>query len=166
MLRQAGRSQTSGAASQRLRAFLVAVEVASAVVLLTGAALFLSSFVRVTSIDLGLDPEHVVSVSVAPPIISSSDLAPSAPSTARREIVAAQSLTLAALERARVVPGVVAISPLTLGLPLSGNALTAPVLVPGRAAPFSGDDELWLHGVGAGYLDVMRARLRRGRWIG
>jgi predicted permease len=162
-LRQSGRSHTSG--SGKLRTTLVGVEIASAVVLLTGAALFLASFIRVMRVDLGLDPRHVMAVSLAPAIISSADLAPSAPSSARTEVVSAQTLTMAALERAKAVPGVTAISALTLGLPLSGNSLTASVVAPGRVEPFTGEDELWLHGVGAGYLDVVRGRLLGGRWI-
>ena len=48
---------------------------------------------------------------------------------------------------------------------MSGNSLTGSVVAPGRVEPFTGEDELWLHGVGAGYLDVVRGRLLRGRWI-
>ena len=103
-LRQSGRSHTTGA-SGRVRTTLVAIEVASAVVLLTGAALFLASFVRVIRIDLGLDPRHVVAVGLAPKIISSAELTPSSPSDARTQIVSVQSLTMAALERAKAVPG-------------------------------------------------------------
>jgi putative ABC transport system permease protein len=61
-LRQGGRTATGG---QGLRTVLVLAEVALAVVLLAGAGLFISSFMRVVSVDLGLNPEHVVSINVS-----------------------------------------------------------------------------------------------------
>jgi predicted permease len=164
-LRVSGRSQTDGAASSRLRAALVTVEVAAAVVLLAGAALFLSSFMRVVGVDLGFNPEHVVSVNVDPLVINSAELAPRMPPGQRAKVDATQTVTLAAVERVKAVPGVVAASVLTGGLPLSGNNMTLPVEVAGRAEPFTGEDEVSLHAVGSGYLDVVRARLMRGRWL-
>ena len=47
-----------------LRSTLVVVEVALAVVLLVGSGLFLASFARVTNVDLGLDPDDVLTVQV------------------------------------------------------------------------------------------------------
>jgi putative ABC transport system permease protein len=158
LLRQGGRSQTIGGTSQRLRSLLVTAEVALAVVLFAGAALFLSSFLRVLSVDLGLNPQHVLSVDVSPgstpraldgtPIVGPS-----------------QRLIMQALNQTQALPGVVAAAVLSSGLPLSGNSMTVPVQVGGRqATPFSGNDEAAVHGVTPGYLDVMRATLLRGRW--
>ncbi len=78
-------------------------EVALAVVLLAGAGLFISSFVRLMQIDLGLNPEHVLSVGVAP-------RSASARARALRRLAAAHPLIMAALERTQAVPGVVAAS--------------------------------------------------------
>ena len=43
---------------------LVVAEVALAVVLLVGSGLFLASFARVMNVDLGLDPDDVLTVQV------------------------------------------------------------------------------------------------------
>ncbi len=51
---------------QWLRGALVTVEVALAVVLLVGAGLFLASFARVASVNLGIDPDDVLTVRVRP----------------------------------------------------------------------------------------------------
>ena len=60
------RANTPNAGHQWLRGALVTVEVALAVVLLVGAGLFLASFARVASIDLGIDPDDVLTVRVRP----------------------------------------------------------------------------------------------------
>jgi predicted permease len=158
-LRLGGRTQAGGSTGDRLRTWLVTSEVALAVVLLAGAGLFISSFMRVARIDIGLDPEHVVAVGVSP--------RPATPPRDRRaEIASAHPLILAALERAKAVPGVVSAAALTSGLPLSGNSMTVPVQLPGREAPpFTDRDEAYVHGVTAEYLEVMRSTLVRGRWI-
>jgi predicted permease len=72
---------------------------------------------------------------------------------------------MAALERTQAVPGVVAASALSSGLPLSGNSMSVPVQLPGQQPVFRGDDEAFVHGVTPKYLDVMRSTLIRGRWI-
>jgi predicted permease len=59
MLKEGGRSQTSGAGSHRLRGLLVVSEVALAVVALVGAGLFLKSFQGARGINPGFQPEGV-----------------------------------------------------------------------------------------------------------
>ncbi len=54
---------------QRLRAGLIVAEVALAVVLLIGAGLLVQSFVRLTSVELGLDPSRVQTFNVSLPEI-------------------------------------------------------------------------------------------------
>ena len=56
-----------GAGRQRLRGALVVGEVALAVVLLVGSALFIGSFVTVMRIDPGFDPDHVLIAQLLPP---------------------------------------------------------------------------------------------------
>ena len=59
MLKEGGRSGSSGAHSHRLRGLLVVSEVALAVVALVGAGLFLRSFQTARSMDPGFKPEGV-----------------------------------------------------------------------------------------------------------
>src|SRR6266853_1216258 len=59
MLKEGGRSGSSGAHSHRLRGLLVTSEVALAVVALVGAGLFLKSFQTARAIDPGFKPEGV-----------------------------------------------------------------------------------------------------------
>ncbi|HXB69877.1 MAG TPA: ABC transporter permease [Candidatus Acidoferrales bacterium] len=66
-LRTAGRSTTSGRETRRLKDLLVASEFALAMVLLTGAALLVRSFVEVMKVDLGFRPEHVLTMWVEAP---------------------------------------------------------------------------------------------------
>jgi predicted permease len=59
MLKEGGRSGSSGAHSHRLRGLLVTSEVALAVIALVGAGLFLKSFQTAQAIDPGFKPEGV-----------------------------------------------------------------------------------------------------------
>jgi predicted permease len=59
MLKEGGRSGTSGTHSHRLRGLLVTSEVALAVIALVGAGLFLKSFQTARAIDPGFKPEGV-----------------------------------------------------------------------------------------------------------
>ena len=60
--------QASGAGSlrQRTRSALVVAEVALAVVLLVGAALFIGSFMSLVRIDPGFDPRNVLTAQISP----------------------------------------------------------------------------------------------------
>ncbi len=151
------RATHGGPATDRTRTLLVVAEIALAVVLLAGAAAFATTFLRVVSIDLGLDPRHVVTVGVSPR---------TATSRSRAVVAAAQAEVIAALEAVRRLPGVDHAAAIGGGLPLSGGSVSMPVQRPGRTLPpFTGDDEPYIHGVTADYLQAVRARLIRGRWV-
>lgn len=166
MLNQGGRSLAGSRASQRLRTALVTAEVALAVVLLAGAGLFISSFSRVLRIDLGLNPEHVVSVGVSP---RPSPLSPDR----RSDLRASQSLIMAALERTQALPGVVAaagpVVPVRRAFPRSaglrrGGARPAPHRVDrgvrsrpaGRAGRSAGGAPVGVEGSQGGMGDFVR----------
>jgi len=62
-LKDGGRS-SGGSSHNRLRNLLVVSEVALALALLTGAGLMLRSFIRLMSVDPGLDPRNVLTVDI------------------------------------------------------------------------------------------------------
>ena len=59
-LKESARAAGAGRGRQRLRSALVVAEVALAVVLLVGAALFIGSFIALMRIDPGFTPEGVI----------------------------------------------------------------------------------------------------------
>ena len=61
-LRDGGRGSTSGAGRNRLRRILVVSEVALAAVLVIGAGLFVQSFRHILDINLGIQPQSVLSM--------------------------------------------------------------------------------------------------------
>jgi putative ABC transport system permease protein len=72
VLKEGGRSSTSSSGRWMRNALLVA-EVAMSIVLLVGAALLLRSFARLTSVDPGFKPEHVLAFRVALPTAAYAD---------------------------------------------------------------------------------------------
>ncbi|HWA26972.1 MAG TPA: ABC transporter permease [Lacunisphaera sp.] len=59
-LKESGRGSSGGAASHRARRLLVVAEVALALVLLAGAGLCLKGLARARQLDLGFNPDHVL----------------------------------------------------------------------------------------------------------
>jgi putative ABC transport system permease protein len=105
----------------RLQRLVVAGELAACLVLLVGAMLFGQTFVRLRAVDLGFDPEHVITVETRVPIYRT--LAPN-----RWQRLASD--TRHALERMRAVPGLVAAAA-TSDLPLAGNLMTTEITLAG-----------------------------------
>lgn len=107
----------------RLQRMVVAGELAVCLVLLVGATLFIQTFFRLKAIDLGFNPEHVISIEARIPLYRT--LAPN-----RWQRLAIDMSTV--LQRLRSVPGIQAVSA-TSDVPLSGNLLTTDVTVSGDA---------------------------------
>ncbi|MBB5058110.1 putative permease [Granulicella aggregans] len=66
-LKEGGRTGTSGGSQSRLRSGLVIAELAVALVLLTASGLFLRSFEKLRSVDLGFRPSHSLTASYSLP---------------------------------------------------------------------------------------------------
>lgn len=66
-LKEGGRSGSAGGYHTRLRAALVVAEVSVALTLLTASGLLLRSFQRMSNVDLGFRPDHVVTAQYALP---------------------------------------------------------------------------------------------------
>lgn len=140
-------------AGGRLRAGLMVVEVALALVLLVGASLLARSFIALASIDPGYEAANTLTAHVSFP-------------AARYDPAAQARFVEQARERLAGLPGVVAAGAVNL-LPLvPGNAIVA-FNAPGRAEVRSPDDVIraGLRVVSPGYLEAMGIRLREGRTI-
>jgi predicted permease len=140
-LRTGDRTHTADGRTRRVRAGLLVVQVALAVVLVVGAGLFASSFIRVMSVDLGIDYRNVLVIPVR------SDIAGEA------------------LERLAAVPGVEAVGALDQNLPLQLGGSRYSIAVRGHEGEFWDDDAVRPHWVLPGYLKVMRLPLLAGRWF-
>ena len=63
-LKDGGKSSTTSASRNRLRAALVVGEIAIALMLLVGAGLLVNSFIRLNRVELGFNPDNVLSASL------------------------------------------------------------------------------------------------------
>ena len=150
-LKEAGRA--SPQSGRRTRSLLVVTEVALAVVLLVGAGLTIRSFAQVTSIDLGFDQSHVVTMHA------------SLPDTRYRDVARWTAFHRDLLRRVSALPGLDAVG-LNSALPLAGMGAEAEVRYEGQPPPRSPHEE----GIGSlfqavtpDYFRAMGIPLVRGR---
>ena len=157
-LKDAGRSSTAGAGTQRLRGALVVAEVALAVMLLVGAGLFIGSFIRLIRIDTGVDYRNVLVLSVSPP---------TSPGKVDFDALRKVSRTYVPqmLEAVRHVPGVEMAAAVSGGLPLTGSWSRTSVTIPGRGELKGDDDSIDRRTVSQEYLRTIRIPLRKGRYL-
>jgi predicted permease len=147
VLRAAGRGLAGNRG--RLQGALVIAQVASALILLTGAGLLVRSFMRLLEVNPGFDGSNVVTISTQVP---SSGTAP-----AQRA---------AAYERMRMqlenVPGVAAVGAVSR-LPLLGRNLGSWIFVEGKSRLGDPQVDIEYRVATASYFNVMRIPLREGR---
>jgi predicted permease len=126
---------------------LVAIEVAAAVVLVCGAALMIRSFVRLSVVDLGFDPNRFLTMEVRPVETDAQVFATYYP---------------ALLERLRALPGVAAVGA-TPDLPLGGRQTFSSV----RTIGDGGERVFHLTSqqVVPGYFESLALPLRSGRFV-
>ncbi|HEX4666934.1 MAG TPA: ABC transporter permease [Chthoniobacterales bacterium] len=134
----------------RLRSALVVTEVALALLLLTGAGLLLQSFARLSQVNPGLQPDHLLTAA-----ISLSDAAYPKPENSARF----QEQLLA---RIRALPGVRGASTV-LPLPLSGSNMTTSFDLEERPKPEGQQDAAPVRVAGDNYIQTMGVPLLRGR---
>jgi predicted permease len=152
-------SRNATARATRLRSALVVSEIALAVVLTIGAGLFLSSFLRVANVEIGLDPRNVLTMDVWPKFDSSIP-GWSEPAQARSAAAIPQIL-----DRISAIPGVVSAGFIAGDLPFTDYSARAEVVVPGRAQRFAGDDRVQVRHVTPGYATAVGTRVVRGRYL-
>ncbi|MBT9330339.1 ABC transporter permease [Acidipila sp. 4G-K13] len=143
---------TRGAGSTLWRHFgsnLVIVELAVAVVLLTGAGLLGRSFYRLLHVDLNFQPDHLAMLTVA------------ASDAAYPKNTQSAALDRAVVDRMAVLPGVESAALTDLPV-VTCNCNTDWIRVVGH--PFHGEhNEVNDRTVSAGYFTTLHARLLRGR---
>ncbi len=150
-LKDGGRGAV-GSGRRRLRNALVVTEVALAVILLVGAALFISSFASVMRIDPGFDPSNVLTVQVYPRVIPGQP--PDDNRAAFTDIV----------ERLEGAPGVLHASAIWGGMPFGGSMSTTTIAVPGVTLE-AGDGSASARRVTPGYHQALRIPLKSGRFF-
>jgi predicted permease len=149
---QSTRGHTAAPSHRWLRGTLVIVEVALATVLLIGSGLFLASFARVATVDLGFDPRDVLTVRVRP-----FWLGPDPRAAQKRFMLLHQQV----LDDVRRIPGVQAAGLVGAGLPLRGDFRTVEIAIPGRTLP--PDEDIDYNAVTPDYFTAIRTPLLKGR---
>lgn len=153
-----------------LQAALAVIQVALALVLLSGAGLLLRSFIAQVTVDYGIDPTNVVTARIDNPArmfggiggLIEPDELEVMNATARR----VTETLLTHMERIRDLPGVAAVALSSSSTPFRFRAPRA-IRVVARPSPTAPDDQLMarIRRVSADYADVVRLRLRAGRFI-
>jgi putative ABC transport system permease protein len=147
-LKEGGRG-SSGSRRHHLRNLLVVSEVALALVLLVGAGLMLRSFIRLISVDPGLDPQNVLTADI---------MLPRGKYAPPQQAVFFQRL----LERLRAVPGVQSAGAV-YPLPLSGGEEGTGFDIEGQP-PAPGEQraagQRW---VSTDYFKALDIQLQKGR---
>lgn len=151
-LLQSARGQTAAPSHRWLRGTFVIVEVALATVLLIGAGLFLASFARVSRVDLGFDPNDVLTVRVRPYGLGED------PRVAAVRHLMLHQQVLGEVQR---LPGIASAAIVNAGLPLRGDFRTIAIAIPGRSLP--ADEDIDYNAVSPGFFETMRIPLLRGR---
>ncbi|HXB66692.1 MAG TPA: ABC transporter permease [Candidatus Acidoferrales bacterium] len=142
--------RTNTARGEGLRGALVVLEIAMALVLLTGAGLMLKSFVRMRSVNPGFRAENVLTMTV--------DLPDSVYRTPN-ELKAFHALTL---DKLASLPGVVAVGAVNW-MPFAGALVTGDFQIEGRPRSSHG----WADkpGVSPGYFRAVGIPLLKGRYF-
>ncbi len=151
-LKQGARGSSDGGQRHLMRQGLVVLEIALALMLLTGAGLLVRSFSRLAQFDPGFDPQNAVFVSVAVPDLK---YGPPAAQNAFVESV---------LDRFRAHPGVIAAGA-THVMPMSGSDYVLGLEIEGRDIPLSDLPETNYFAVTPDYFKAAGIRLLDGRFF-
>jgi predicted permease len=153
MLREGGRTGTSGVSTRKLRQSLVAAEIGLAFVLLAGAGLLLASFRHLLAVDPGFTSKGVVTAST------------NAPQSRYRGDAELRILMTRALDSIRRLPGVTAAGA-TTSIPFSENYNSNLILAEGHIMkPGESVVSPYRLTVTSGYFETMKIPLIRGRYF-
>ena len=150
-LKEGGR--TAGGRGGRTRTLLVGAQVAGSLVLLVGAALLLKSFARLQGVELGFNPDHVLTARVT--------LGGERYQDEARQVRFFEDL----IARVEAMPGVRAAGAINW-LPLGGDRSATRMLIEGEPPPAQGHEPgADVRAVDAGFFGAMEIPLLRGRGI-
>ena len=146
-LRDSAKGSSGPGGGGKLTAGLVIVEVALSLVLMAGAGLLMRSFVKLQTVDLGLNPENVLVARV--PL----------PRDKYQSAEAKKVLFRQMLDRLQALPGVVAATTVSSLPPYGG--IRSPIEIVGKAHTERWETIFQL--VSEGYFPTLGMRLHRGR---
>ena len=153
VLREEGRSGTSGRGARTLRRSLVVAQVAFAFVLLIGAGLLFASFRRVLAVDPGFAADRVLTASI------------NLPRSRYPDAKALNAFAAESLRRLRELPGVTAVGA-TDTIPFGANRSDSVILAEGyQMKPGESVISPRQVDVSTGYFEAIGARLVRGRFF-
>src|SRR5258706_602486 len=152
ILKTSGRGNTGSRGRARLRNSLVVCEIASCVVLLTGAGLLIQSFIRLQNVNPGFRPDHVLTMQLALP-------------EARYSEWKVALFHKQLLERLQGLPGV-QVAGIARNLPLSGADASLNFTVENRAVEASANQpRAKYRAASADYFQAMGIPLVKGRYF-
>jgi predicted permease len=154
-LKENARGTSAGRWQRLLRNGLVSVEVAIAVILLVGAALFIGSFRTLMKIDPGFDPTNVLTTSLQPRWDRSVAGAPIPDYRAEVGRI---------VDRLAALPGVVHAAAISGGMPMGGSMSSTSLGIPGREIPPS-QRSISVRQVTPDYHRAVGIPLKRGRYL-
>jgi predicted permease len=153
VLREEGRSGTSGRGARALRRTLVVAQVGFAFVLLIGAGLLFASFRHVLAVDPGFNADGVLTASV------------SLPAARYEKDAGRRAFADEALRRLRALPGV-SVAGATDQIPFGGNHSDSVILAEGyQMKPGESVISPASISVTPGYFEAMGVKLARGRFF-
>jgi len=152
-LKEGGTKASGGRQRRGARNILVVAEIALAQVLLVGATLLGISYVRVTQINPGFNPDRVLTAKIAP---------------ANKKYPDAKSRSAfytTVLERLQSLPGVESAG-MVMSVPLSGSSMNRGFRVEGRPAPKADENvTMDFQIVSPGYFSTLEIPIKQGRGL-
>jgi putative ABC transport system permease protein len=154
-LKDSARGTSAGRSRRYLRNALVVAEVALAVILLVGAALFIGSFRTLMKIEPGFDPERVLTANIQPRWDRSVAGAP---------LPNYSSEVVRIVDRLAQSSGVVHAAAIAGGLPMGGSMSSSTIQIAGREIP-PAEASISVRQVTPSYHKVLGIPLIRGRLL-
>ncbi len=152
-LKEGGTKASEGRQRRGARNILVVAEIALAQVLLVGAALLAISYVRVTEINPGFNPDRVLTAKIAP----SNKKYPDSKSRS--------TFYTTVLEHLQTLPGVESAG-MVMNLPLTGSSMNRGFRVEGRPVPKADENvTMDFQIVSPNYFSTLEIPVKRGRGL-